>query len=52
MDQREEMRRWLAVLLQNSTKADAKVVHQDIVVDTSIASIIIANSAASAKAAT
>ena len=30
MDQREEMRRWLAVLLQNSTKADAKIVHQDI----------------------
>jgi len=30
MDQREEMKRWLAVLLQNSTKADAKVVHQDI----------------------
>ena len=30
MNQREEMRRWLAVLLQNSTKADAKVVHQDI----------------------
>ena len=30
MDQREEMRRWLAILLQNSTKADAKIVHQDI----------------------
>ena len=30
MDQREEMRRWLAVLLQNSTKADAEIVHQDI----------------------
>ena len=30
MDQREEMKRWLAVLLQNSTKADAKIVHQDI----------------------
>ena len=30
MDQREEMRRWLAVLLQNSTKADAKIVNQDI----------------------
>ena len=30
MNQREEMKRWLAVLLQNSTKADAKVVHQDI----------------------
>ena len=30
MNQREEMRRWLAILLQNSTKADAKIVHQDI----------------------
>ena len=30
MDQREEMKRWLAILLQNSTKADAKIVHQDI----------------------
>ena len=30
MDQREEMKRWLAVLLQNSTKADAKIVNQDI----------------------
>ena len=30
MDQREEMKRWLAILLQNSTKADATIVHQDI----------------------
>ena len=30
MNQREEIRRWMTILLQNSTKADAKVVHQDI----------------------
>ena len=30
MNQREEIRRWMTILLQNSTKADAKIVHQDI----------------------